>query len=345
METGDPAAFASFDQFLEAFRRQLEWVIGEAVALNELLGRMHQQFYPTPLLSALFEGPLDKGLDLIDGGATLNSSGVAVIGLADVADSLSAIKTMVYLEGRISFADFLDALRKNYEGYDWLLARLRDPVKTPRFGNDDPRADANAVWLVRTLDAAVRSRVNYRGGHYRAGYWTMTNHAGFGRLIGATPNGRRAGENFASGLTPCSGMTPYLTPALQSVARLPAECIANGMAVNLKFTPDDGDPARMLERLTASVEAYFDGPAEHGTGGMEVQFNITSHQDFVEAVKDPSRYEQLLVRVSGYTAYFKDLNPQMQKEIIDRTEYRLSNGSAVPYEPFPLQQGAENENA
>jgi formate C-acetyltransferase len=95
----------------------------------------------------------------------------------------------------------------------------------------------------------------------------------------------------------------------------------------------------MLANFVAFVKGYFDADGGHTAGGMEVQFNVTSHADFMAAVRDPAQYEKLLVRVSGYTAYFKDLNPQMQKEIIDRTEYRLSSGSAVPYDPFPLPPG------
>ncbi len=342
VETGDPASFNSFAQFQEALQQQILWVVDQAVQLNELFGRVHQQFYPTPILSALFEGPMEKGMDLIEGGATLNASGIAIIGLADVADSLNALETMVY--GSPPDFSLLQALRADYQGYDALLARLRNPGKVPRFGNDTDSGDKNALWLADTLQRAIHSRRNYRGGHYRVGYWSMTNHAGFGRFLGATPNGRKAGENFASGLTPCSGVTPRLTEALRSVANLPAEFVSNGMAVNLKFTPDDGDPARMLDNFVAAVAGYFDASADHGTGGMEIQFNVTSHRDFIEAVKDPARFDQLLVRVSGYTAYFKDLNPQMQKEIIDRTEYRLSNGSAVPYEPFPLPTRGSHGN-
>ena len=239
-------------------------------------------------------------------------------------------------------AQFLDALRKNYEGYDWLLDRIRDPQRTPRFGNDSPQSDANALWIAKTLHEAVKDKRNYRGGNYRIGYWTMTNHAGFGRLIGATPNGRKAGENFSSGLTPNSGVTPSLTAALQSIAKLPAPFVDNGMAVNLKFTPDDGDAETTLSGFLAYVKGYFDATQDQPSGGMEIQFNVTSHQDFIDAVKDPSQYDKLLVRVSGYTAYFKDLNPRMQKEIIDRTEYCLSTGRAVFYEPFPLQQGGDH---
>lgn len=343
METGDPYTFQSFAEFQGAFNLQLHWVLDQAIALNELFGRIHQQFYPTPILSALFEGPMESGKDLIEGGATLNASGIAIIGFADVVDSLNVIEKLVYGQ-QPSDNTLFRAIAKNYEGYEALLARVRNPEKVPRFGADEVNGEKNAIWLTEVLHEATHTRRNYRGGYYRVGYWSMTNHAGFGRFIGATPNGRKNGENFSSGLTPCSGVTPHMTAALHAVANLPAECVSNGMAVNLKFTPDDGDGTRMLDNFTAAVAGYFDASADHGTGGMEIQFNVTSHRDFIEAVKDPSRYDQLLVRVSGYTAYFKDLNPQMQKEIIDRTEYRLSSGDAVPYEPFALTKGADHDN-
>ncbi len=211
-----------------------------------------------------------------------------------------------------------------------------NPDKTPKYGNEDTVADANVSWIVEMLDSAFGEKMNYRGGYYRVGYWTMTNHAGFGKLMGALPNGRKAHENFTSGITPVSGVTPYLTKALNSVAKLPAKCLSSGVALNIKYTPEHGNKEKMLDNFVASVEGYFDDGNGKREGGMEVQFNITTHDTFVDAVAHPENYPELLVRVSGYTAYFKDLNPQMQKEIIERTEYLLSTGKAVPFDPFPL---------
>ena len=196
-----------------------------------------------------------------------------------------------------------------------------------------------AQHMINFLYDLYQSHSNYRGGRYRVGYWTMTNHAGFGRLIPAHPNGRRAHQNFASGITPVSGSTPYLTKTLNSVAGLPCECLADGVALNLKYTPETGDAARMLDNFVASVEGYFDDAGGTRTGGMEVQFNITDHDTFVDAVKHPENHPELLVRVSGYTAYFKDLNPQMQQEIIERTEYLLSTGRARDFGPITLPSG------
>jgi formate C-acetyltransferase len=336
--TGDPSTFETFDEFRAAFQRQVGWMAEKAVNLNNLLGKVHQDFYPTPILSTLFEGPMETGKDLIDGGALVNSSGVAVIGLADVADSLSAIQRVVFEEKAASFVTLITALTKNFSGYEALQARLANQDKTPKYGNEDPAADCNVRWLTELLDNVFSAKVNYRGGRYRVGYWTMTNHAGFGRLMQATPNGRRARENFTSGITPVSAVTPYLTKTLNSVSLLSAAQLANGVALNLKYTPENGNRETMLARFAASIEGYFDDRDGTSDGGMEIQFNVTTHDTFVDAVAHPEKHPELLVRVSGYTAYFHDLNPRMQKEIIDRTEYRLSSGRLVPFDPFPLEE-------
>ncbi|TET93017.1 MAG: hypothetical protein E3J46_00430 [Desulfobacteraceae bacterium] len=336
-ETGEAVSFKDFNEFKNAFARQVRWMAEKTTNLNNIFGRTHQEFYPTPILSALFEGPMEKGKDLIEGGATINSSGVTIIGLADVADSLSAIEKVVFEDKDISFAELLKAMEKNFEGngFEKLQKRLMDPKKTPKYGNEDPAADANAAWLVDLLDKEFSEKQNYRGGHYRVGYWTMTIHAGYGRLTRALPSGRKAKENFTSGITPVSGVTPSLPQALNSVANLSARSLSSGVALNLKFTPEV-DRKKMLDNFVAYVKGYFDDKQGQRDGGMEIQFNITKREDFEDAVKNPDKYPELLVRVSGYTAYFKDLNPFMQKEIIDRTEYQLLQGKAIPYGPFPL---------
>ncbi|MFQ5900068.1 MAG: pyruvate formate lyase family protein [Thermodesulfobacteriota bacterium] len=335
-ETGTSTTFRTFDEFKIAFEEQTRWLIEHAATLNNILGKVHQDFYPTPILSALFEGPMEKGKDLIEGGAAINSSGATIIGLADVADSLSAIQRVIFEDKAISFKDLLDAIEKNFDGYEALQRRLMNPDKTPKYGNEDPAADTNVSWIIEMLDKTFGEKENYRGGRYRVGYWTMTNHAGFGMLMKAMPNGRKAHENFTSGITPVSGVTPYLTKALNSVAKQPAACLSSGVALNLKYTPEDGDKDRMLDNFAASVEGYFDDADGERDGGMEIQFNITTRDTFIDAVAHPEKHPELLVRVSGYTAYFKDLNPRMQKEIIDRTEYSLSTGRMIPFEPFPL---------
>jgi pyruvate formate-lyase/glycerol dehydratase family glycyl radical enzyme len=335
METGNVKQFNTFGQFLDAFAAQTHWIIDRATALNDLLGRVHQDFYPTPILSSFFEGPMDKGKDLIQGGATINASGATIIGLADTADSLSAIEELcfpAYDLTKTPISTMIEAIESDFANHDVLHKKI---MKTGKYGNDDPGADSHVNWLVKLLDDAFKSKTNYRGGGYRVGYWTMTIHAGMSKVTGATPNGRRKGKNFASGITPVSGVTPYLTSALNSVAQLPGRCASSGMALNIKLTPE-ADRERMLDILASLVRGYFDKANTGNGGGLEIQFNIVDREILENAANHPEVYPDLLVRVSGYTAYFKDLGEQMQREIIERSEYLLSPGQAHPFEPFDL---------
>jgi len=337
-ETGDPVNFKDFDDFKNAFARQVHWAADTTTNLNNTFGKTHQKFYPTPILSALFEGPMEKGKDIIEGGAAINSSGVTIIGFADVADSLSVIQSVVFENKKYSIPQLLKAMEKNFEGDD-LKDLRRQLMNTPKYGNEDPTANANSAWLVDLLDKEFSTKKNYRGGNYRVGYWTMTIHAGYGRLTKALPSGRKEGENFTSGITPVSGVTPGLTKTLNSVASLSSGSLSSGVALNLKFTPE-ADKQKMLDNFVAYVKGYFDDKQGERHGGIEIQFNITKREDFEDAMKHPEKHPELLVRVSGYTAYFKDLNPLMQKEIIDRTEYLLSTGKMVPREPYKLPSGS-----
>jgi len=340
METANPDNFKSFYEFRQAFKKQLTWMAKKSTELNNNLGIMHQRYYPTPILSAIMKGPMDTGMDVIEGGALINSSGVTIIGLADVADSLTAIEKLVFEKKRYSLKEFKAALKNNFKGHEELYQTVINSDRDiPKFGNDEDDDDRNVDWLIRLIDDVFGKMVHYRGGSYRVGYWTMTNHAGFGRLMGATPNGRKAYENFASGLTPVSKVTPELSKMLNSVAKIPHKYISNGMALNLKYIPENGNNQKMLNDFVASVQSYFDDSNPTGVGGMEIQFNVIDHETLIDAYLNPGKNEhaELLVRVSGYTAYFKDLNKRMQKEIIDRTEYRLGNGKMRSFPPIPLE--------
>lgn len=318
--TGNPGSFASFEVFWEKFAQQLEFVIDQAVTLNNYFGTIHQKALPTPLLSAFFEGPLEQGKDLIFGGATYNSSGATHVGFADTVDSLSAIEQAIFVEEQCSFDDLLAALEHDFQGSKALHAYL---VNAPKYGTSHPMARKNAQKLVSLLYSLYQGRTNYRGGRYRPAYWTMTNHAGQGELAGALPNGRKAHKVLASGITPVSQAALDLADCLDAVAALDPNMIPGGEAFNLKFssmkTADD------RKRFGALVHSYFQ------KGGMQVQFNIMDYHMLIDAMKSPDQYQDLLVRVSGYSAYFNDLTPAMKHEIITRTAYDLCRGEASEY--------------
>lgn len=321
-QTGDPADFRSFGEFWEAFKTQLRFLIGQAVKLNEHFGRTCQDIMPTPLLSAFFSGPMKDGRDLIFGGALYNASGATHIGFADTVDSLNAIERAVFsADRRCDFATLITALKSDFEGHDALHAYLVH--RTPKYGTEDPIALKNSQNLVRFLYETYQGYENYRGGKYRPAYWTMTNHAGQGKLCGALPSGRRSGRVLASGITPVSQAAGSLAACFQAVGSLDPLCIPGGEALNLKYPMIESEED--LTRFSQAIEAYF------RTGGLHVQFNILSYETLLDAREHPERHPELLVRVSGYSAYFKDLNDAMKEEIITRTAYDLRTGEAIAF--------------
>ena len=325
--TPDPAGLTSYEQFVQVFTTQLDWLIGQAIELNEHMGAVHQEMMPSPLLSALFEGPLDKGRDLVRGGSVYNSSGATHIGFADVVDSLNAIEQTVFIDRKYTLAQIVAAVRSDFAGPGGESMRLFLKNRAPKYGTEHPVARANARRLVRHLFTVYQAHTNYRGGPYRPAYWTMTNHAGLGGITGALPSGRRTGELFASGITPVSGAAPELTACLNAVAELGGEEVPGCWALNIKYRPED-DAAAMSERFAQVIEAYF------RAGGQQVQFNIMDYAMLIDAKKHPENYPELMVRVSGYSAYFKDLNSLMQDELITRAMYDLSDGRMVPCPPL-----------
>jgi formate C-acetyltransferase len=313
--TGDPRSFASFERYWDAFAAQLSWLAEQAIQLNEYFGEVHRQRQPSPLLSALFDGPLAAGRDLIDGGARYNSSGATHIGFADTVDSLCALQA-AFADRYCTMEHFISAIARNFREDEALRAYCLN--KTPKFGTDNPLAIALSRRLAAFLYDFYQKHTNYRGGRYRPAYWTMTNHAGQGMLCGALPSGRKAGESFASGMTPVAGAAPELTSCLRAVASIGSRCIPGGMALNLKYPALQG-PEDVL-RLAQTIEAYC------ALGGMHIQFNILTRQTLLDAKKNPHNYPHLLVRVSGYSAYFADLTPRMQDEIIARSAYDIREG-------------------
>ncbi|MCK5098772.1 MAG: pyruvate formate lyase family protein, partial [Desulfobacteraceae bacterium] len=174
--TGNPEEFNTFEAFFEAYREQTKLMAENAVSLNNTYGKKHQEFLPTPLLSAIFKGPMNAGKDLINGGAVYNSSGVTHIGFADVCDSLCAIKDICFNENntdmQLSLTEFVKAVDNNFKGYELLEAYLEK--EAPKYGTSDPVAAEISQKLIDLGYEAFNTRENYRGGNYRVAYWTMT---------------------------------------------------------------------------------------------------------------------------------------------------------------------------
>jgi len=311
VEHGD---FATFDEFFEAYATQQRFLIDQAVELNNMLGKTHARYRPTPLLSTVTDGCIRKGRDVTAGGATYNTSGSSNIGLADVVDSLAAIKTLVFDEQRITFADLKRALDSDFADAPELHAMVQK--KAPHFGSGDPRAIDMAHRVMRLVHDTYNGHSNYRGGMYTAGFWSMSQHVAYGTLSGALPSGRHANKAFTPGLTPHAGASKSFLDNIRDVASLDPRTMDNNIAFNVKLTPSASDTREeVVNHMRAYVKTYFE------QGGMQMQFNVVTADVLKDAMANPENYKNLLVRISGYNAYFVTLNRDMQIELIERAEY------------------------
>jgi len=314
--TGQVESFESFEDVLAAYETQFAWVFDRAVEANNILGRTHQTLKPTPLLSALFDGPMDKGCDVTAGGAKYNTSGSAIIGLTDVVDSLCAIATLVFERRELELSELVTALDANFEGHEELLLRVIN--KVPKFGQDHELPRRIADQLMTFILGRHEAQEHYRGGRYLPGYWSMSNHVAFGMLSGALPSGRRRARPFTPGLTPSHLSGASLTEQIRTVAALDNVKTANNIAFNVKVVPGGNDtPARIVDRMSAYVGSYFE------LGGMQMQFNVTTTEMLRDAMEHPENHGDLLVRISGYNAYFVELNDDIQAELVERAEHCL----------------------
>ncbi|MDA8141452.1 MAG: pyruvate formate lyase family protein [Desulfobacteraceae bacterium] len=314
--TGDIAAgaFKEFDAFFNAFAAQLQLLADLTCEYNNYLGEAHQMLRPTPYISALMQGPLKTGKDVTHGGALYNSSGTACIGLADITDSLMAIKTLVFDQKKISFAELLAAVNANFADHAALLAMIK--TKVPLFGSGDAQALAMANRVSKLAHDLFWQHLNYRGGRYTTGFWSMSNHVAFGTLTGALPSGRLAGKAFTPGLTPEPHASKNILSNLRDVAALDFANLNNNIAFNVKVVPAPGESHQQtVDTIASYAQAYCD------LGGMQMQLNVVSSDTLRAAMEHPENYQNLMVRISGYNAYFVTLNRNMQIELIERAQF------------------------
>ncbi|MBN1498329.1 MAG: pyruvate formate lyase family protein [Spirochaetes bacterium] len=317
-KTGDIRAgdFRDYESFFKAFARQLRFLADQTCEYNNLLGEAHQAIRPTPYISALIEGPIKRGRDVTRGGALYNSSGTACIGLADITDSLMAIKKLVFDEKKVSFVELLDAVSTNFKDSPALLAMIKNRV--PVFGSGNEEALATANRITKLAHDIFREHTNYRGGPYTAGFWSMSNHVAFGSMTGALPSGRLAGKAFTPGLTPEAHASKNILDNLRDVAKLEQKNMNNNIAFNVKVVPAAHDThEKTVENIYSYAKTYAD------LGGMQMQLNVVSSRTLRDAMEHPENYQNLLVRISGYNAYFVTLNREMQIELIERAEFGM----------------------
>ncbi len=317
-KTGRPEAgdFETFEDFYRAFTTQFKFLIDNSVEYNNMLGEAHSVLRPTPLLSSLIGDSITKGADVTKGGARYNSSGAACIGLADVTDSLMAVKKLVYDEGKVSFAALKKAIDENFKNDPALHAMITR--KVPLFGSGSDEAVEMAGRVAKFAHDTYGGHTNFRGGKYTSGFWSMSNHVAFGTLSGALPSGKLAGKAFTPGLTPQPIASKNLLDNIRDVARLDPHNMNNNIAFNVKVVPGAQDShERVVDNMYSYAKTYFD------LGGMQMQMNVITSAMLRDAMAHPENYRNLLVRISGYNAYFVTLNRDMQIELIERAEYGI----------------------
>lgn len=311
--TGDPRAFASFEDLYAAFETQLRHFVDVKVEVNGLIESLFASDYPAPFLSVVIRDCIEKGRDYYDGGPRYNTTFIQCCGIGTATDSLSAIKTHVFDCKTVRMEDLLAALDSDFRDQEPLRQWLQN--KTPRFGNDDDRADTLMQRIYQSLLQAIDGRPNGRGGRYHLDMLSTTCHVYFGTKVGATADGRRAGLPISDGTSPGQGADRHgPTAVCRSLGKMDQEK-SGGTLLNQRFLPGVLEGEAGLNGLAALIRTYF------RLGGHHIQFNVVGTETLRDAQAHPDRYRDLLVRVAGYSDYFVDIGRDLQDEIISRTAH------------------------
>jgi len=314
--TGDPRDFSSFDTLYAAFARQLEWVVDLKVRVNNYIERMYAAHSPAPFLSVVIHDCIEKGLDYYNGGPRYNTNYIQCCGIGTVTDSLSAIKTHVFDSGAMSMDQLLAALRANFDGAEALRLKLWN--KTPFFGNDDDRADDIMRRVYDSLFTTIDGRPNTKGTAYHLNMLSTTCHVYFGKMLGASANGRLAYLPESDGTSPSHGADRNgPTAVVKSLSKMD-QIKSGGTLLNQRFLPGVLKSDQDLDKLCQLVRTYF------RLGGHHIQFNVVDTATLRQAQAKPEEYRNLLVRVAGYSDFFVDLDLDHQEEIIRRTEQEMA---------------------
>jgi choline trimethylamine-lyase len=315
-ETGDPHKFKSYDDIWKAYKTQVETLMPFAHLFKNIDMKLYAELAPTPFQSSLFQGCIEKGIDIKNGGtAPYRSHAIALAGAPNVGDSLAAIKKTVFEDKQITMTELINALDKNFEGEGKILHILQ---KAPKFGNDIDYVDSIVNDVLMHATGEVNRFPGFAGAISNAAAMVVTSNIPLGEAVGALPDGRKAGEPLSEG-----GISPYQgrntsgpTATMRSVAKLNQVKMTAGSVLNMRFNPDALKDESKIKKFAHLIRTYCE------TGGNHVQFNIVTADTLRDAQKYPEKYRDLLVRVATYSAYFVELNKDLQNNIIARMEFQ-----------------------
>lgn len=315
VETGTLKDFETYEDLEYAYEKQIDYFTGRMIKCCEAVEKMHAGILPSPFLSSVIGDCILKGTDVTAGGACNNLSGIQAIQAANIADSLSALKLLVYKEKKVDRNRLHQALLNNFENEEPLRLTLLNHA--PKYGNDVEWVDEIAHKWIEIFAKKLGKYKNVRGGIYHAGLYTVSAHVPMGQNVAATPDGRKARQPLADG-----GMSAVYgrdmkgpTALLKSVSRVDSMLGSNGTLLNMKFSPKIFETEEGLNKFAGLLKTFVALKIIH------VQFNVVTKKDLLEAKKHPEAYRNLTIRVAGYTAYFTELAGDLQDEIIARTSY------------------------
>ena len=315
LATPPATELASFDDVLDAFRRQLSFVIDRLASMVNRADAAHSAYRSYPLMSLFIDDCIAAGQDVCSGGARYDLTGAICAGLPNVVNSLAAVRHCVFEKGTVAMDDLVAALQANYEGYDVLRQKL---LAAPKWGNGDPRVDDLAAWVTDLLYASFAHRTNARGGRWQTALYSFIANHGLGHVVGASADGRLAGDSLTRNLNPAWG-TDHEGPTavLQSLSQIDFTGFPDGCSLDLRFDPAPFDTAEGRDTFAGFLKGFVD------LGVMQMQISMVDTETLLDARAHPERWPNLMVKVAGFSARFIDLSEQEKDEIIARTTQRL----------------------
>ncbi len=312
IQTGDPRDFKNYDELYEAFLKQLQYIVDQKVRVSNYIDRMFAKYAPATFLSLFIDDCIAKGKDYYNCGPRYNTTYIQCTGLGTVTDSLATLKKHVFEDNRYSMDELLKAVANNFEGAETMRQTILN--RTPFFGNDDAYADSIALKVYNDLFDTIDGKPNTKGETFHLNMLSTTCHVYFGKVLGATPNGRLAGLAISDGTSPSHGADTHGPSAvIKSLGKLD-QVKSGGTLLNLRFLPSLLKREEDVSKLSSLIRSYF------ALGGHHVQFNIVDTATLYAAQERPEDYRDLLVRMAGYSDYFNDMNADLQADIIARTE-------------------------
>lgn len=312
LQLGYAKDFKTFDELWAAFKKQLKHFVDIKIRGNNVIERLYAEEMPAPCLSVVTNDCISNAKDYNAGGARYNTNYIQGVGIGTVTDCVASVKYNVYDEKNFTMEELIDAMEHDFEGYDYIYSLVHD--KTPKYGNDDDYADDLMRDIFDLYHDTIVGRPNMKGGKYGIDMLPTTCHVYFGDVILATPNGRKAHKPVSEGISPeKSADTNGPTAVIKSCAKMDHLATA-GTLLNQKFTPNVVAGEAGLNNMASLVRSYF------AMDGHHIQFNVVDRQTLIEAQKYPEDHKDLIVRVAGYSDFFRNLDKPLQDEIIERTE-------------------------